>query len=143
MNQNQQPGTPDFTNHPQPARFGEESTVRLPNAPYGSYSGADFPAPAGVPPLNAYSPPTTVVERPRHRAGGLIAAAAIAAILGAGAGIGSYAFLQNDGTVADQRRSRAAPKVRAQLSVRRRGKVSRPWSIAVQSVTAAESVAAW
>ena len=99
MNQNQQPGTPDFTNHPQPARFGEEPTVRLPNAPYGSYSGADFPAPAGVPPLNAYSPPTTVVERPRHRAGGLIAAAAIAAVLGAGAGIGSYAFLQNDGTV--------------------------------------------
>ena len=28
MNQNQQPGIPDFTNHPQPARFGEESTVR-------------------------------------------------------------------------------------------------------------------
>jgi putative serine protease PepD len=99
MIQNQQPGTPDFTTHPQPARSGEEPTVRLPNGPYGGYTGADFPAPAGVPPLNAYSPPPTVVERPRHRAGGLIAAAAIAAVLGAGAGIGSYAFLQNDGSV--------------------------------------------
>jgi putative serine protease PepD len=98
MIQNQQPGTPDFTTHPQPAR-PEEPTVILPNGPYGGYSGADFPAPAGVPPLNAYSPPPTVVERPRHRAGGLIAAAAIAAVLGAGAGIGSYAFLQNDGSV--------------------------------------------
>ncbi len=99
MIQNQQPGTPDFTTHPQPARSGEEPTVRLPNGPYGGYTGADFPAPAGVPPLNAYSPPPTVVERPRHRGGGLIAAAAIAAVLGAGAGIGSYAFLQNDGSV--------------------------------------------
>ncbi|HET9777744.1 MAG TPA: hypothetical protein VFP81_00530, partial [Propionibacteriaceae bacterium] len=99
MNQNQQPGTPDFTTHPQSPRSGEESTVILPNGPYGGYTGADFPAPAGVPPLNAYSPPTTVSQRPRHRAGGLIAAAAIAAVLGAGAGIGSYAFLQNDGSV--------------------------------------------
>ncbi len=97
MIQNQQPGTPDFT-HPQPAR-PEEPTVILPNGPYRGYTGADFPAPAGVPPLNAYPPPTTVLERPRHRAGGLVAAAAIAAVLGAGAGIGSYAFLQNDGSV--------------------------------------------
>ena len=99
MNQNQQPGTPDFTAHPQPPRSGEESTAILPNGPYGGYTGADFPAPAGVPPLNAYPTPTTVGQRPRHRAGGLIAAAAIAAVLGAGAGIGSYAFLQNDGSV--------------------------------------------
>jgi putative serine protease PepD len=99
MIQNQQPGTPDFTTHPQPARSGEEPTVMLPNGPYGGYTGADFPAPAGVPPLNAYSQPPTVVERPKRRAGGLIAAAAIAAVLGAGAGIGSYAFLQNDGSV--------------------------------------------
>jgi putative serine protease PepD len=99
MSQNQQPGTPDFTTHPQPARSGEEPTVMLPNGPYGGYTGADFPAPAGVPPLNAYSQSPTVVERPKRRAGGFIAAAAIAAVLGAGAGIGSYAFLQNDGSV--------------------------------------------
>jgi putative serine protease PepD len=99
MIQNQQPGTPDFTTHPQPARSAEEPTVTLPNGPYGGYTGADFPAPAGVPPLNAYSQPPAVVERPKRRAGGLIAAAAIAAVLGAGTGIGSYAFLQNDGSV--------------------------------------------
>jgi putative serine protease PepD len=100
MNPNQQPGIPDFTTQPQPPRPGEESTVILPNGPYGGYTGADFPAPAGVPPLNhPYPAPTPVVERPRHRAGAFIAAAAIAAVLGAGAGIGSYAFLLNDGTV--------------------------------------------
>jgi putative serine protease PepD len=97
MNQSQQPGIPDFTTHPQPPRPGEEVAVVPPNGPYGGYTGADFPAPAGVPPLNTYAAPTTVVERPRHRAGAFIAAAAIAAVLGAGAGIGSYAFL-NDGT---------------------------------------------
>jgi putative serine protease PepD len=99
MNQSQQPGIPDFTTHPQPPRPGAEPTVVLPNGPYGGYTGADFPAPAGVPPLNTYAAPTTVVERPRHRAGAFIAGAAIAAVLGAGAGIGSYAFLQNDGSV--------------------------------------------
>jgi putative serine protease PepD len=71
----------------------------LPNAPYGGYTGADFPAPAGVPPLTANPAPTTVLERPRRRAGALIAGAAIAAVLGAGAGIGSYAYLANDGSV--------------------------------------------
>jgi putative serine protease PepD len=98
MIQNQQPGTPDFISHPQPASSGEEPTAVLPNGPYGGYTGADFPAPAGVPPLNAYPSPPTVVGRSRRRAGGLIAAAAIAAVLGAGAGIGSYTFLQNDGS---------------------------------------------
>jgi putative serine protease PepD len=97
MNPNHQPGIPDFTTQPQPPRPGDESTVILPNGPYGGYTGADFPPPAGVPPVNTYPAPRTVVERPRHRAGAFIAAAAIAAVLGAGAGIGSYAFL-NDGT---------------------------------------------
>ena len=99
MNENQQPGIPDFTPHGQPSRPNEEPTVVLPNAPYGSYTGADFPAPAGVPPLNTSPAPTTVIERPRRRTGTLIAGAALAAVLGAGAGIGSYAFLVNDGSV--------------------------------------------
>jgi putative serine protease PepD len=99
MNQNPQPGIPNFTSNPQPQRQDEEPTVVLPNAPYGRYTGADFPAPAGVPPLNANPAPTTVLERPRHRTGALIAGAAIAAVLGAGAGIGSYAYLANDGSV--------------------------------------------
>jgi putative serine protease PepD len=99
MNENQQPGIPDFTPHGQPSRPNEEPTVVLPHAPYGNYTGADFPAPAGVPPLNTNPAPTTVIERPRRRTAPLIAAAAIAAVLGAGAGIGSYAFLVNDGSV--------------------------------------------
>jgi putative serine protease PepD len=99
MNANQQPGTPDFTPHPQPQGPDEDSTVILPNAQYGGYTGADFPAPAGVPPLYANPAPATVLERPRRRTGALIAGAALAAVLGAGGGIGSYAFLVNDGTV--------------------------------------------
>jgi putative serine protease PepD len=99
MNANQQPGIPDFTSNPQPQRPDEERTVILPNGPYAGYTGADFPAPAGVPPLSAYAAPATVLERPRRRTGALIAGAALAAALGAGAGIGSYAFLANDGTV--------------------------------------------
>ena len=99
MNENQQPGIPDFTPHGQPSRPNEESTVVLPNAPYGSYTGADFPAPAGVPPLNTNPAPRTVIERPKRRTGTLLAAAGLAAVLGAGAGIGSYAFLVNDGSV--------------------------------------------
>jgi putative serine protease PepD len=99
MNANQQPGTPDFTPHPQPQRPDEDSTVILPNAQYGGYTGADFPAPAGVPPLYTNPAPATALERPRRRTGALIAGAALAAVLGAVAGIGSYAFLANDGTV--------------------------------------------
>jgi putative serine protease PepD len=99
MNENQQPGIPDFTPHGQPSRPNEEPTVVLPNAPYGSYTGADFPAPAGVPPLNPHPAQTTVIERPKRRTGTLLAAAALAAVLGAGAGVGSYAFLVNDGSV--------------------------------------------
>jgi putative serine protease PepD len=99
MNENQQPGIPDFTPHGQPSLPNEESTVVLPNAPYGSYTGADFPAPAGVPPLNTNPAPRTVIERPKRRTGTLLAAAGLAAVLGAGAGIGSYAFLVNDGSV--------------------------------------------
>jgi putative serine protease PepD len=99
MNENQQPGIPNFTPHGQPSRPNVEPTVVLQNAPYGGYTGADFPAPAGVPPLNTNPAPTTVIERPRRRTGTLIAGAAIAAVLGAGAGIGSYAFLLNDGSV--------------------------------------------
>ena len=90
---------PNFTSNPQPQRPDEESTVILPNAPYGGYTGADFPSPAGVPPLNPNPAPATVLERPRRRTAALIAGSAIAAVLGAGAGIGSYAYLLNDGSV--------------------------------------------
>ena len=53
MNANEQPGnhTPDFTTTSGPAAPNEEPTVILPSGQYGGYTGADFPAPAGVPPL--------------------------------------------------------------------------------------------
>jgi putative serine protease PepD len=76
----------------------------LPSGQYGGYTAADFPAPPGVPPLTpnpglAPNPvPTTVLQRPKRRTGALIAGAAIAAVLGAGAGIGSYAFLADGQT---------------------------------------------
>src|SRR3954463_7667119 len=104
MNPNEQPGnqTPDFR-QPQTQGPNEEQTVPLPSGPYGGYTAADFPAPSGVPPLApnptlAPSAPTTVLQRPKRRTGALIAGAAIAAVLGAGAGIGSYAFLADGQT---------------------------------------------
>ncbi len=63
---------------------------------YGSYAGSTYGTqtyagqPYGTP---APSAGTTVLERPRRRRGGVLAAAALAAVVGAGAGIGSYAYL--------------------------------------------------
>jgi putative serine protease PepD len=58
------------------------------------YTGADFPAPDGVEPLPAATiAATTSAVRPRRRAGALLAAASLSAVVGAGAGIGSYAYL--------------------------------------------------
>jgi putative serine protease PepD len=85
-----------------------------PTQPIGAYRAEDFPAPAGVPPLGSstgYAPapqthpaPTygggtatmvqpAVTTRPRRRTGVVVAAAALSAMIGAGAGIGSYAYL--------------------------------------------------
>ncbi|HEY5981028.1 MAG TPA: hypothetical protein VIT41_15495, partial [Microlunatus sp.] len=85
-----------------------------PTQPIGAYRAEDFPSPAGVPPLGSntgYAPaPGTyagqaygggtatlvqpaVTTAPRRRTGMVVAAAALAAIIGAGAGIGSYAYL--------------------------------------------------
>ena len=85
-----------------------------PTQPIGAYRAEDFPAPAGVPPLSsgtghAPAPGTypgqsygggtaTMVQpapttRPRRRTGVVVAAAALSAIIGAGAGIGSFAYL--------------------------------------------------
>ena len=60
------------------------------------YTAADFPAPAGVPPVNDYRPAAPAAGRPKRGAGVVIAAAALAAVVGAGAGIGSYATLVAD-----------------------------------------------
>jgi putative serine protease PepD len=55
--------------------------------PYGSQAYGAAPAAAGQPGS------TAVLERPRRRRGGILAAAALAAVIGAGAGIGSYAYV--------------------------------------------------
>ena len=67
--------------------------------PLSGYSGADFPAPAGVP-LLAPQPAGAQATRPRRRLGTLIAAASLSALVGAGAGIGSYAYLADGSTAA-------------------------------------------
>jgi putative serine protease PepD len=80
--------------------------------PIGAYRAQDFPAPAGVPPLGGpgaqpggygpnaplIQPTTTTAPRPRRRGGVVVAAAALSAMIGAGAGIGSYAYLAGGST---------------------------------------------
>src|ERR687894_756478 len=61
--------------------------------PIGGYTAADFPAPAGVPPLTEMRPGTAVAHQPRRRLGTIVAATALAAVVGAGAGVGSYVTL--------------------------------------------------
>jgi putative serine protease PepD len=117
MNSNEQPGnsTPDFRT-PQPPGPNEESTVVLPTgqygAPsgqYGAYTAADFPAPPGVPPLSPYAAPATGFQRPKRRTGALIVGAALAAVVGAGVGVGSYAYLVDGQSSSPVNVSSAAP----------------------------------
>jgi putative serine protease PepD len=65
--------------------------------PLGGYTGADFPAPAGVAPLAPLPVTASVAARPRRRLGALLAAASLSAVVGAGAGVGSYAYLTDGG----------------------------------------------
>ncbi len=84
------------------ATHGSEPTVVRPDgaasAPPVDHRGSDFPAPAGVSAL-----PTPPVGRPawgrgRQRGlGALLVAASLAAVVGAGAGVGSYAYLTEGG----------------------------------------------
>src|SRR6478752_244920 len=60
------------------------------------YTGADFPAPAGVTTLQ----PAPVAPKQSNRLGTVIAASALSAVLGVGAGIGSYAYFSGGGSVA-------------------------------------------
>ena len=90
--------TPPFGPHPGAGRPGFTADGRL-----AGYSATDFPAPAGVPPVTDAAPPTYVrsplLERAPARRRGFgsgLAAAALAAVIGAGAGIGSYATLVAD-----------------------------------------------
>ena len=76
--------------------------------PLAGYAG-DFPAPAGVPPLSP-QPVGGVATRPRRRLGALVVAASLSAVIGAGAGVGSYAYLTDGaGTVASPVRVTTVP----------------------------------
>src|SRR5690349_11279945 len=57
--------------------------------PIPGYTGADFPAPGGVTTLQ---PAPAAPAKHRTRLGAVIAASALSAALGVGAGIGSYAY---------------------------------------------------
>jgi putative serine protease PepD len=57
-----------------------------------SYTGADFPAPVGVQPLARPSAPVALTKKPRGRLAALLVAACLSAVIGAGAGIGSYEY---------------------------------------------------
>jgi putative serine protease PepD len=63
-----------------------------PTRPLAGYAAQDFPAPAGVPPLDP-QPVGGVATKPRRRLGALVVAASLSAVIGAGAGVGSYAYL--------------------------------------------------
>jgi putative serine protease PepD len=62
------------------------------NSRIGAYTAADFPAPDGVPHVTEIQPPATAPKR-RVGFGMVVVAAALAAVVGAGAGVGSYATL--------------------------------------------------
>jgi putative serine protease PepD len=90
--------TPPFGPAFEAGRPGYTADGRL-----GGYSAADFPAPAGVPPVTGTAPPEYVGSPPpaaaparRRGLGTVIATAALAAVVGAGAGVGSYATLVAD-----------------------------------------------
>jgi putative serine protease PepD len=77
---------------------GGAGTYLLPDGRVGGYSGADFPAPAGVPPVGSQPGPATATAvmappRPRKRVGAVFVASVLSAVIGAGAGVGSYAYL--------------------------------------------------
>jgi putative serine protease PepD len=86
MSTYERPGlnTPPFGSGAQRPDFSDDTRI-------GGYTAADFPAPAGVPPVTEIPP---AIAAPRRRGfGTVVAAAALAAVVGAGAGIGSYATL--------------------------------------------------
>jgi putative serine protease PepD len=90
----------------QPLGYDTPTQVRGPGAatggprpapPLTGYAGADFPAPAGVPALAPQALGGAVATRPRRRLGALLVAASLSAVVGAGAGVGSYAYLSDGG----------------------------------------------
>jgi putative serine protease PepD len=78
--------TPPFGPETQRPDFSDDRRI-------GSYTAADFPAPAGVPLVTEMRPATAVAPPRRRGLGTMFAATALAAVVGAGAGVGTYATL--------------------------------------------------
>ena len=85
--------TPPFGGYPVGPQFQPSSV------PHGSpyYTAADFPAPAGVRPVtdlstSAAQAPLALAKRPKSRLVTMLVAASLSAVVGAGAGIGSYQY---------------------------------------------------
>ena len=107
MNQNQQPGktpqTSQATTPPISEAHSSQLRMRSPLSPCRAVSTGPtpeltFPLPREFAPLTPNGAPTTVVQRPKRRTGTLIVGAALAAVLGAGAGVASYAYLSDGQT---------------------------------------------
>lgn len=97
MTENQGPNTPPFGG-PQP--YGRPAGPDYAaEHPVPGFSAQDFPAPDGVPRLApaALAAPSVPVRPARARLGTVIAASALSAVLGVGAGLGGYAYLNPGG----------------------------------------------
>jgi putative serine protease PepD len=99
-------GTPP-TGYQAPSPYGPPSAPGVYPPPTGPvYGGPTYGSrayggqPYGVAPVAAKPAATAVLERPRRRRGGTLVAATLAAVIGAGAGIGSYAYLGDETTSA-------------------------------------------
>lgn len=93
MTENQGPNTPPFGGPPPYGRpAGPDYAAEH---PVPGFSAHDFPAPDGVPPLPpaALAAPSAPAQPARARLGAVIAASALSAVLGVGAGLGGYAYL--------------------------------------------------
>ncbi|GAA1824803.1 trypsin-like peptidase domain-containing protein [Microlunatus capsulatus] len=87
-------GAPGYGTPTQDVPTGVHQDAPWSTQPLPGYTAADFPAPAGVTTL---APAPAVAARPRRRIGSLLVAASLAAVVGAGAGVGSFAYLTDGG----------------------------------------------
>ena len=87
-------GAPGYGTPAQDVPTGVHQDAPWSTQPLPGYTAADFPAPAGVTTL---APAPAVAARPRRRIGSLLVAASLAAVVGAGAGVGSFAYLTDGG----------------------------------------------
>ncbi|MET1006974.1 MAG: trypsin-like peptidase domain-containing protein [Propionibacteriaceae bacterium] len=91
----QQPGSYDASGLNTPPFGGYAGPYVQPGAvPHGApqYTAADFPAPAGVRPVTETHGPVALAKKPKGRVAALLVAACLSAVVGAGAGIGSYQY---------------------------------------------------